>query len=144
MYLDPFSPRQLKKKTNKKPVKVAPLQGLSDASAQAGLRFRCFHATKSAFLMRRLISYEPIVELLLELSLNTSQHDEAYNFMRVEVKFLKITQFHFSSNNSMGLYFDWIYLEMSISTVVPTKSDYDVILCLQLLSKPLTCTLHLS
>ena len=29
-------------------------------------------------------------------------------------------------------------------TVVPTKSDRDVILCLQLLSKILTCTLHLS
>ena len=30
------------------------------------------------------------------------------------------------------------------STVVPTKSDSDVILSLQLLSKTLTCTLHLS
>ena len=29
-------------------------------------------------------------------------------------------------------------------TVVPTKSDSDVIFCLQLLSKILTCTLHLS
>ena len=29
-------------------------------------------------------------------------------------------------------------------TVVPTKSDRDVILCLQLLSKILTCTIHLS
>ena len=29
-------------------------------------------------------------------------------------------------------------------TVVPTKSDIGVILCLQLLSKTLTCTLHLS
>ena len=29
-------------------------------------------------------------------------------------------------------------------TVVPTKSDSDVILCLQLLSKTLTCTCHLS
>ena len=29
------------------------------------------------------------------------------------------------------------------STVVPTKSDSDVIFCLQLLSKILTCTLHL-
>ena len=29
-------------------------------------------------------------------------------------------------------------------TVVPTKSDSDVIFCLQLLSKTLTCTLHLS
>ena len=30
------------------------------------------------------------------------------------------------------------------ATVVPTKSDSDLILCLQLLSKTLTCTLHLS
>ena len=30
------------------------------------------------------------------------------------------------------------------ATVVPTKSDSDVIFCLQLLSKTLTCTLHLS
>ena len=29
-------------------------------------------------------------------------------------------------------------------TVVPTKSDSDVIFCLQLISKTLTCTLHLS
>ena len=29
-------------------------------------------------------------------------------------------------------------------TVVPTKSDSDVIFCLQMLSKTLTCTLHLS
>ena len=35
-----------------------------------------------------------------------------------------------------------IYLYVPI--VVPTKSDSDVILCLQLLSKTLTCTLHLS
>ena len=31
-----------------------------------------------------------------------------------------------------------------ITTVITTKSDCDVILCLQLLSKTLTCTLHLS
>ena len=31
-----------------------------------------------------------------------------------------------------------------MTTVVPTKSDSDVIFCLQLLSKTLTCTLHLS
>ena len=31
-----------------------------------------------------------------------------------------------------------------LGTVVPTKSDSDAILCLQLLSKTLTCTLHLS
>ena len=30
-----------------------------------------------------------------------------------------------------------------VGTVVPTKSDSDVIFCLQLLSKTLTCTLHL-
>ena len=30
------------------------------------------------------------------------------------------------------------------STVVPNKSDSDVLFCLQLLSKTLTCTLHLS
>ena len=29
-------------------------------------------------------------------------------------------------------------------TVMPTNSDSDIILCLQLLSKTLTCTLHLS
>ena len=33
---------------------------------------------------------------------------------------------------------------ISSATVVPTKSDSDVILCLQLLSKTLTCTLHFS
>ena len=32
----------------------------------------------------------------------------------------------------------------SLVTVVPTKSDSDVIFCLKLLSKTLTCTLHLS
>ena len=32
---------------------------------------------------------------------------------------------------------------MNITTVVPTKSDSDVILCSQLLSKTFTCTLHL-
>ena len=31
-----------------------------------------------------------------------------------------------------------------VTTVVPTKSDSDVILCLHLLSETLTCTLHLS
>ena len=30
------------------------------------------------------------------------------------------------------------------STAMPTESDSDVMLCLQLLSKTLTCTLHLS
>ena len=32
----------------------------------------------------------------------------------------------------------------TIASVVPTKSDSDVILCLQLPSKTLTCTLHFS
>ena len=30
------------------------------------------------------------------------------------------------------------------ATVLPAKSDSDVVFCLQLLSKTLTCTLHLS
>ena len=30
------------------------------------------------------------------------------------------------------------------STILPAKSDSDVVFCLQLLSKKLTCTLHLS
>ena len=33
---------------------------------------------------------------------------------------------------------------IDLVTVVPTKSDSDVIFCLQLLSETLTCTLHLS
>ena len=39
-----------------------------------------------------------------------------------------------------------IYFDKRINTctVMPTKSDSDVILCLQLLSKTLACTLHLS
>ena len=32
----------------------------------------------------------------------------------------------------------------NMRTVVPTKSDSDIILCLQLLSKTLMCALHLS
>ena len=35
-------------------------------------------------------------------------------------------------------------VKMGDLTVMPTKSDSDVILCSQLLSKTLTCTLHLS
>ena len=31
----------------------------------------------------------------------------------------------------------------SSSTVLPAKSDSDIVFCLQLLSKTLTCTLHL-
>ena len=41
----------------------------------------------------------------------------------------------------------YINLHLSINeivTVVPILSDSDVIICLQLLSKALTCTLHLS
>ena len=34
-------------------------------------------------------------------------------------------------------------LNQQVATVVPTKSDSDVIFCLQLLSKALTSTLHL-
>ena len=34
--------------------------------------------------------------------------------------------------------------EVVTIAVVPTKSDSDVTFCLQLLSKALTCTLHLS
>ena len=34
--------------------------------------------------------------------------------------------------------------DLKVTTVVPNKSDSDVILCLQLLSKTLTCTLHLT
>ena len=45
-----------------------------------------------------------------------------------------------------GLEFSLSYqqFELKRATVVPTKSDSDVILCLQLLSKTLKCTLHLS
>ena len=35
-------------------------------------------------------------------------------------------------------------MKSKIATVLPTKSDSNVILCLQLLSKILTCTPHLS
>ena len=34
--------------------------------------------------------------------------------------------------------------EISVTTVVPTKSDNDIIFCLQLFSKTLTCTPHSS
>ena len=45
-----------------------------------------------------------------------------------------------------GLEFSLSYqqFELKRATVVPTKNDSDVILCLQTLSKTLTCTLHLS
>ena len=45
------------------------------------------------------------------------------------------------------LYFNTIQVMKSWKltfNVMPTKSDSDVILCLQLLSKTITCTLHLS
>ena len=42
-----------------------------------------------------------------------------------------------------GCLFQFTYCEVD-ATVVPTKSDCDVIFCLQLLSKTLTCILHLS
>ena len=35
-------------------------------------------------------------------------------------------------------------MHLLITTVVPANSDSDVILCLHMLSKTLTCTLHLS
>ena len=38
-------------------------------------------------------------------------------------------------------YFD---KRINTCTVVPTKSDSDVVFCLHLLSKTLTCTLHFS
>ena len=34
--------------------------------------------------------------------------------------------------------------EIPVSTVLPVKSDSDVVFCLQLLSKILTCTIYLS
>ena len=37
-----------------------------------------------------------------------------------------------------------VWYSLLATTVVPTKSDSDVIFCLRLLSKTLTCTLHLS
>ena len=38
-----------------------------------------------------------------------------------------------------------IFINITVSaTVVPTKSDSDVTYCLQLSSKTLTCTIHLS
>ena len=40
--------------------------------------------------------------------------------------------------------FRQISIFLNICTVVPSKSDSQVKLSLQLLSKPLTCTLHLS
>ena len=43
-------------------------------------------------------------------------------------------------NNNNNMFLSHYY----IATIVPTMSDSDVILCLQLLSKTLTCTLHLS
>ena len=38
----------------------------------------------------------------------------------------------------------WYIYTVKISPVVPTKNDSDIVPCLQLLSKTLTCTLHLS
>ena len=58
----------------------------------------------------------------------TSSSTFSYPFLFV----LHLPYFFLSSENS---YF---------STAVPTKSDSDIIFCLQLLSKTLPCTLHLS
>ena len=50
---------------------------------------------------------------------------------------------------TMNMEFAFEYILRRISsnsscTVVPTKSDSDVIFCLQLFSRTLTCTFHLS
>ena len=37
-----------------------------------------------------------------------------------------------------------VYKTEGLTTVLPAKSDSDVVFCLQLLRKSLTCTLHLS
>ena len=47
-------------------------------------------------------------------------------------------------NNSSCYDSDVQFTFMLSFTVVPTKSDSDVMFCLQLLSKTLTCSLHLS
>ena len=38
----------------------------------------------------------------------------------------------------------FVYVYPTVTTVLPAKSDSDVVFCLKLLSKTLTCTLHLS
>ena len=57
------------------------------------------------------------------------------NIMHSSEAFIQLT-FKFQSYNTIE--------NTNVSTVVPTKSDSDTILCLQLLSKTLTCRLHLS
>ena len=42
------------------------------------------------------------------------------------------------------LCFLFVQFMFLVTTTVPNKSDSDVILCLQLLSKTLNCTLHMS
>ena len=62
---------------------------------------------------------------------------------------LEITRVHLqtSAEDKHQRVRDWVHIVCNTdyqSTVVPTKSDSEVILCLQLLSKTLRCTLHLS
>ena len=57
------------------------------------------------------------------------------NIMHSSQAFI-LLKFKFQSYNTIE--------NTNVITVVPTKSDSDTILCLQLLSKILTCTLHLS
>ena len=64
-----------------------------------------------------------------------SYHDLSYYCHRISIK--KATPMGFVSS---------VYgngLTMIQPTVVPTKSDNDIIFCLQLLIKTITCTLHL-
>ena len=57
------------------------------------------------------------------------------NIMHSSEAFI-LLKFKFQSYNTIE--------NTNVTTVVPTKSDSDTILCLQLLSKTLTRTLHLS
>ena len=59
-----------------------------------------------------------------------------------------VVPFTYNKLNEQGskahVYFYKIIALMQFTIVVPTKRDSDVKLCLQLLSKTLTCSLHLS
>ena len=62
---------------------------------------------------------------------------------------LEITRVHLqtSAEDKHQRVSDWVHIVYNTgyqSTVVPTKSDSEAMLCLQLLSKTLMCTLHLS
>ena len=68
--------------------------------------------------------------------ISVSLHNMRYFVLKLE----KMVQtYHFSICLSIMR-----YVPKCHTTVVPTKSDSSVIFCLQLLSKTLTCTLHLS